>query len=166
MYCCDWGYLTTLLYGCETWTIYRRHEKLLQQFHFRCFRNMFNICCQDKIPDTNILERADLPSIITIMRKAQTRWAEHVSRMSDCRIPKQLLYRELSHGSRKVGVQRSSYFSATITEYWYSVLASQTTYGYTALPLKHLMLLWSYSITSRRTTYAGKPVQVSIHIIR
>ena len=25
--------LATLLYGCETWTIYRRHEKQLHQFH-------------------------------------------------------------------------------------------------------------------------------------
>ncbi len=51
-------------------------------------------------------ERMDLPSIITIMRKAQTRCAGHLSCMSDCRIPKQLLYGELSHGSRKVGGRR------------------------------------------------------------
>ncbi len=101
--------LTTLLYGCETWTIYRRHEIHLQQFHLRCLRNIFNICWQDKIPDTEILERADLPSIITIMCKSQTQWAGHVSHMSDCRIAKQLLYGELSHGSRKVGGQRKRY---------------------------------------------------------
>ena len=58
--------LTILHYGCETWTICRRHEKLLQRFHLRCLRNIFNIYWQDKIPDTEILERADLPIIITI----------------------------------------------------------------------------------------------------
>ncbi len=77
--------------------------------NFWCLRNTFNICWQDKIPDTEILERADLPSIITIMCKAQTRWAGHVSRMSNCRIPKQLLDGELGHGSRKVGGQRKRY---------------------------------------------------------
>uniref|UniRef100_A0A8C7WPE7 Reverse transcriptase domain-containing protein n=1 Tax=Oryzias sinensis TaxID=183150 RepID=A0A8C7WPE7_9TELE len=101
--------LTTLLYGCETWTTYRRHEKLLQQFHLRCLRNILNIRWHDRITNTEVLERADLLSVITTMRKAQTRWAGHVCRMSDSRIPKQLLYGELSHGSRKVGGQRKRY---------------------------------------------------------
>jgi len=35
--------LTTLLHGCETWTIYRRHEKKVQQFHLRCLRSIFKI---------------------------------------------------------------------------------------------------------------------------
>ena len=80
--------LTTLLYGCETWTIYRRHEKQLHQFHLRCLRCILNICWQDKISDTEVLERAQLLSVITAMRKAQTRWAGHVFRMSDSKISK------------------------------------------------------------------------------
>ena len=97
--------LTTLLYGCETWTIYRRHEKQLHQFHLRCLRSILKIRWQAKIPDTEVLERAQLPSVITTMRKAQIRWAGHVFRMSDSRIPKQLVYGELSQGVRKVGGQ-------------------------------------------------------------
>ena len=83
--------LTTLLYGCETWTVYRRHEKQLQQFHTRCLRRILNIRWNDFVPDTKVLERANLPSVITMMRKAQIRWAGHVSRMADSRILKQLL---------------------------------------------------------------------------
>ncbi len=55
------------------------------------------------------MEKADLPSIITIIRKSQTRWEGHVICMSDSRTPKQLLYGEFSHGSRKVGGQRKHY---------------------------------------------------------
>ena len=32
--------ITTVLYGCETWTLYRRHIKQLDQFHMRCLRKL------------------------------------------------------------------------------------------------------------------------------
>ncbi|KAL9970161.1 hypothetical protein ACROYT_G022489 [Oculina patagonica] len=95
--------------GCETWTAYRRHEKLINHFHLRCLRNILHIRWQDKVPDTEVLKQADLPSAITTTRKAQLRWAGHVSRMPDDRIPKQLFYRELYSGKRTVGGQRKRY---------------------------------------------------------
>ena len=101
--------LTSLLYGCETWTIYRRHEKLMQQFRLRCLHSILRIRWQDMVPDTEVLERAGLPSVITTMLKSQTRWAGHVSRMPDSRIPKQIFYGELRHGKRSVGCPRKRY---------------------------------------------------------
>ena len=101
--------ITTLLYGCETWTLYRRHERLMHQFHLRSLRSIMSIRWQDKIPDTEVLKRADSPHITTIMRKAQLRWAGHVTRMPDSRIPKQLFYGELHQGKRTVGGQRKRY---------------------------------------------------------
>ena len=101
--------LTTLLYGSETWTAYRRHEKQLNHFHLRCLRNRLHIRWQDKVPDTEVLKQANFPSIITTMRKAQLSWAGHVSPMPDDRIPKQPLYGELCHGKRTVGGQRKRF---------------------------------------------------------
>ena len=101
--------LITLLYGCEAWTVYRRHEKQLQKFHTRCFCRILNISWNDFVPDTEVLERANLPSVITMMRKAQIRWAGHVSRMADSRIPEQLFYGQLKNGQRKIGAPRKRY---------------------------------------------------------
>ena len=101
--------LTTLHYGCETWTLYRRHERQINHFHLRCLRNLLRIRWQDRVPDTEVLKQANIPSAITTMRKAQLRWAGHVSRMSDERIPKQLLYGELAEGKRKVGGQKKRF---------------------------------------------------------
>ncbi len=95
--------LTSLLYGCETWTVYRRHEKQINYFHLRCLRNILHIRWQEKVPDTEVLKQVDIPSAITIMRKAHLRWAGHVSHMPNNRIPKQLLYGELCCGKHTAG---------------------------------------------------------------
>ena len=97
------------LYGCETWTVYQRHAKKLNHFHLTCLRKLLNIQWQDKVPDTEVLHSAASLSIYTILRKSQIRWAGHVVRMPEHRIPKQLLYGELQQGKRTQGGQRKRF---------------------------------------------------------
>ena len=101
--------LTTLLHACETWTVYSRHAKQLNHFHTSCLRRLLRIKWQDKIPDSEVLRRACIPSIYTLLQKAQLRWAGHMVRMSDRRLPKQLFYGELSMGKRSVGGQKKRF---------------------------------------------------------
>jgi transcription termination factor 2 len=101
--------LTTLLYASESWTLYRRHEKKLERFHQTCLRKILRIFWQEKIPDTEVLERAMMPSILAVLRRTQLRWAGHVSRMSNSRLPKMLLFGELKHGARSRGGQKKRY---------------------------------------------------------
>ena len=61
------------------------------------------------VPDTEVLTRAGIPSIHTLLQKAQARWAGHVPRMSADRLPKQLLYGELCYGKRSVGWQKKRF---------------------------------------------------------
>lgn len=95
--------LSTLLYGSETWTTYARQEKRLNVFHQRCLRRILKISWRDKVPNTEVLSRAGLPSLLTILRSRRLRWAGHVCRMADGRIPKDLFYGELAKGKRPVG---------------------------------------------------------------
>ena len=55
--------LPTLLYACETWTIYHRHAKRLNHFHTSCLRKFLKIKWQDRIPDTEVLKRAGMQSV-------------------------------------------------------------------------------------------------------
>ncbi|XP_053863859.1 LOW QUALITY PROTEIN: uncharacterized protein LOC128825397 [Malaclemys terrapin pileata] len=98
--------LPTLLYACETWTVYRSHARRLNHFHISCLRKLLKIRWQDKVPDTDVLTRASLPSVHTLLMRAQTRWAGHGVRMSDEFIPKQLFYGELTQGKRSHGGQK------------------------------------------------------------
>ena len=101
--------LPTLLYACETWTIYERHAKKLHRFHMNCLRKLLKITWQDKIPDTEVLSRTELPSIHTLLKRAQIRWAGHLVRMPDTRLPKRLFYGELAEGKRSQGGQKKRY---------------------------------------------------------
>ena len=64
---------------------------------------------QDKIPDTAILIRAGVPSIHTILMQSQIRWAGHVVRMPEHRLPKILFYGELQKGKHPQGGQIKRY---------------------------------------------------------
>ena len=101
--------LTTLLYASETWTVYQRHAKKLNRFHLNCLCKLLRVKWQDKVPDTEILEQTGMSSIFTMLRKTQLRWAGHVVRMPDERLPKRILYGELLTGARSHGGQKKGF---------------------------------------------------------
>ena len=101
--------LPSLLYGCETWTCYRRHTKKLDQFHVRCLRKVLRVSWKEHVPNQEILRWAELTGIEAMLNQAQLRWSGHVTRMDDSRLPKQLFHAELSTGKRHKGGQRKRY---------------------------------------------------------
>ena len=68
--------LTVLLYACQSWTVYSRHARKLNHFHTQCLRIILSINWQDMVPDTEVLTRAGIPSIHTILQKAQVRYGQ------------------------------------------------------------------------------------------
>ena len=101
--------LSSLLYGCETWTLYRRHINQLEQFHQRSLRSIMRIKWQDRITNLEVLDRANATSIEAKLIQAQLRWTGHVIRMDRSRIPKQLFFGELAQGIRKQGRPHKRY---------------------------------------------------------
>ena len=88
--------LCTLLYGSETCTTHMPQECLLNTFHIRCLRRILDIKWQDHIPNNDILTRAGVSSMYSLLSR--------VRRMEDGRIPKHVLYGQLASGrSRRVG---------------------------------------------------------------
>ncbi|XP_056673427.1 uncharacterized protein LOC130457275 [Monodelphis domestica] len=95
--------LSSLLYGCETWTLYRKHMKQLEQFHQHSLQSIMRIRWQDRITNQEVLDRANSTSIEVMVLKTQLRWSGHVICMDPQRIPRQVFYGELSAGLRKQG---------------------------------------------------------------
>ena len=95
--------ITSLLYGAETWTLYRKHIVQMDSFHMRCLREICRTKWNDKIKNSTILSRCNMSGIETYLIKAQLRWAGHVSRMPDSRMPKQMLFGQIADAPRSVG---------------------------------------------------------------
>lgn len=101
--------LPTLLYGAESWTTYQRHIKKLESFHIRCLQRILGLKWQDKVPHTEILQRAGTISIEAMLARKQLRWIGHVFRMPEQRLPRQVLYGQLPEARRNPGGQKKRY---------------------------------------------------------
>ena len=96
--------LSTLLYGAETWTVYKRHVKRLHAFKLRHGeRSIMKIRWQDKVTNVKIIKRAGLPSMEDLLNRKNIRWTGHLLRMPTDRLPKQVPYSQLPEGQRSCG---------------------------------------------------------------
>nr|VZI41557.1 unnamed protein product [Spirometra erinaceieuropaei] len=62
----------------------------------RCLRRILRLNWQDRIPDTDVLERTGILSINTMLRQMQLRWSGHMVRIDDERLPKRLFYGDVA----------------------------------------------------------------------
>ena len=98
--------LATLLYGSETWTVHSIQADRLQAYVMRHLRAIMGISWRDKISNVDVLKRAGLPSLKSILIQMNLRWLGHVERMDTKRLPRQLLYSQLKEGKRNQGRPR------------------------------------------------------------
>ena len=63
--------ISTLLYTAETWVLYQKQIRLLEQFHKCCLRSILGIKWQDHVLNKEVLKRASLPSTESILLQVQ-----------------------------------------------------------------------------------------------
>ena len=95
--------LTSLLYGCATWTLDCRHVKQMENVCMCALHSILGIYWQDHITNVEVLDHVECTSFEAILIKAKLRWAENVVRMDDHGMPRQLLYGELEASKKKQG---------------------------------------------------------------
>jgi hypothetical protein len=101
--------LSTLLYGAESWTLYRSQVKKLHAFMMRHLRSIMKVTWKDMVTNKVILEKANLPSMQDLLIRKTLRWTGHIIRMPSERLPKQILFSQLPIGERKIGRPRLRY---------------------------------------------------------
>ena len=105
--------ISSLLYGSEAWTPYRRQIRQLEQFHMKSLRKLLGVTWRDRVPNIEVLRRTGCVSLENLLLRNRLRWVGHVIRMNDDRLPKQMLYGELSTGNRAAGGQLKRYKDST-----------------------------------------------------
>ena len=97
--------VTSLLYGCETWTLKKPHISRLESFHQTSLRRIARIRWFHKVPNYEVLSRCNISSLHSMIQSAQLRWTGHVTRMNNSRIPKALMYGHITSGTSCRGRQ-------------------------------------------------------------
>ena len=67
--------------------LYRRHVKALEKYHMHCLRCILRIPWEVRRTNVSLLKEEVLQSIEVIIAKSRCRWAEHLVRMEDTRLP-------------------------------------------------------------------------------
>ena len=76
---------------------------------YKLLRKLLKIKWQDRIPDTEVLNRAGMQSVHSLLKLVQLRWTGHVTRMPEERLPKKIPYGKLKMGKRSHGGQKKRY---------------------------------------------------------
>ena len=95
--------ITSLLYGCETWTLNKKQIIRLERFHQTTLRKIARIKWFHKVTNYEVLSRCNVHSLQSMIDTARLRWTGHVVRMKNDRIPKALLYGRLETGRPQRG---------------------------------------------------------------
>ena len=98
--------LATLLYGSQTWTLYRRNFQDIEKLYFCCLRRIMKIHWLERVTNIEVLQRAEITGIQYMLTQQQLKWVGHVGRMNERRFPKLVLYGQLLDAPRKAGGQK------------------------------------------------------------
>ncbi|MDA8001968.1 MAG: reverse transcriptase domain-containing protein [Alphaproteobacteria bacterium] len=98
--------LPTLLYGLESTVLLESHVRRLESFMIRCLRIILGISVREQKRHTTIRKMAKQQRISSILVQRRLRFLGHLSRMSNDRLPKQLLVSAPVGGKRTAGGQK------------------------------------------------------------
>ena len=70
-----------LVYGCETWTIQKRHVSRLQTAEMWFLRRVEGVTKLDKVRNEDIRQRLNQEAVVEVARKKQRAWKEKLDGM-------------------------------------------------------------------------------------
>lgn len=103
--------VTILLYGCESWVVSQDMECKINAFATSCYRIMLNIKRIDHVPNSSIYVMTNTEPLIHCVRMRQLRFLGHILRLPEEEPARRYALYVPTHGKRRPGRPRTSYFS-------------------------------------------------------
>ena len=98
--------MTGVKYGSEAWALRKADEDLLDVFQKNYSRIVLGTQLTDRISNNRLYEKCDSIPLSRAIMKERLRWLVHVLRMRDDRLPKIVIFGQLSRAKRKAGRPR------------------------------------------------------------
>ena len=92
----------TLIYGCETWTMQRRHESKLQASEMMFLRRVEGVSRLDRVRNEAVRRSLGQEAVVDMVKEKQRRWKVKMEEMNTDRLVKQV-YEEEMTGKRPRG---------------------------------------------------------------
>ena len=111
---------STLLYGCECWTLTKGSERKLQVFQQKCLRRILKIFYLNLVSNKEVLRRAGQTDILVDIVERKWRWVGHIARRDPQHLTRQALSWQCQGTRRRgrprqkwMGVAKKELFEAT-----------------------------------------------------
>ena len=101
----QWWFLRYYTYGCETWTIQKRHVSRLQATEMRYLRKLEGVTKLDKVRKEDVRQRLKQEAVVEVSRKKQRAWKEKQDGMEGKRLVMRVYSEEVT-GRRPRGRPR------------------------------------------------------------
>jgi hypothetical protein len=93
----------TLLNGCETWAISKSQEAKLNVVHMGFLRRILGVTIWHRLSNTHVAAKCGIQQVPDLLSVARMRWAGHLCRMGNNRLPRKVLFGALTAGKRRPG---------------------------------------------------------------
>ena len=108
--------ITILLYGAEVWNTTKKQMKRFEVFHLTSLRRILTIKWFFYVSNEEVLRRAGIKSIETLIGSARLRWNGHVVGMPETRLPNFLLDWKPNYGKRLRGRPRKGWMACVLED--------------------------------------------------
>ena len=72
----------TLIYGCETWTMQRRHESKLQVSEIMFLRRVEGVTRLDRVRNEDVRRSLGQEAVVDMVKEKQRRWKVKIEEMN------------------------------------------------------------------------------------